>query len=92
MSLSDFSGEPDFINEEGVKWWRDDFITHYAQKPDIHGTKLNNIICWAVEFPDGQRTRLLIDNEKGIPIHESPTLEGMGIEIDLLKFMKRSKH
>lgn len=43
--------EPEFVNELGVKWWKDDYMTEYAQKPDRSGTVLD-AVCFYVELAD----------------------------------------
>ena len=85
--MIDFDKKPDFINEIGVKWWLDDSITKYAQREDMHGTTLD-AACYAIEEPNGRRTRVLVCN--GEIIEEDQLLEGMAIKIDLRKFLKRS--
>lgn len=35
--------EPDFINDEGVKWWLDKSTTDYAQRKDINGNTLDTM-------------------------------------------------
>ena len=82
-----FSGPPDFINAEGVKWWHDDSTTKYARNPDKFGTTLD-VQCWYVEFPNGSRTRVLINADQQV-IEESQTLDGIGIKIDMRKMLLR---
>lgn len=82
-----FETEPDFMNELGVKWWRDDSTTHYAQKPDIHGTTLE-AVCFYLEEPNGRRTRVLI-SKAGEIIEEDQSLEALAVKIDIRKFLKR---
>jgi len=81
-----FSKEPDFINEEGTKWWFDKSSTTYAQNPDLFGITLD-IVCYFVEDKQGFRTRVLIQN--GEIIDESTSVEGIGVIIDTLKLVKR---
>jgi len=81
-----FSKEPDHINEKGVKWWKDDFLTDHAAREDHNGISLKGITVWLVEKPNGYRTRLIIENDK--PIYESQQLEGIGFRIDVLKLLK----
>lgn len=45
-----FKQEPEFVNEVGVKWWRDHSTTHYAQKPDINGITLNAVCFYPKDF------------------------------------------
>jgi hypothetical protein len=87
MMLNTFEKEPDFVNELGVKWWKDESTTRYAQKSDQHGTKLD-VVCYYIEEPAGHRTRLLI-NKVGEIVEEDQNLEGLAIKIDVRKFLKR---
>ena len=78
--------EPDFINEEGTKWWKDDIITEYAQREDINGTSLN-VVCFVIELKDGYKSRVLINDKQEI-IEEDQKVEVMGVKIDIRKFLK----
>lgn len=84
-----FDSEPDFINDEGVKWWKDEHSTRYATKPDMHETSLDMSV-WLVENADGKRNRVIVDNQLKTVIHEDSTLEGIGVKIDMLKLIERS--
>lgn len=77
--------EPDFINEEGVKWWVDKSTTDYAQRKDSKGITLD-IICYVIDRPDGYRTRVLI--EEGNIIDDNTSLEAIACKIDMLKLIK----
>jgi hypothetical protein len=82
-----FDEEPDFVNELGVKWWKDETLTDYAQREDALGTALN-AVCFYIEEPCGTKSRVLVS--KGEEIMEvDQSLEGMAIKIDLRKFMQR---
>lgn len=83
-----FDVEPDFINEQGVKWWIDKSTTQYAREEDQYGTTLN-AIGWVAETPTGSQSRVLIDEDTKAIIAESPQMEGIGVKIDLLKYMAR---
>ena len=88
MIIDVFDREPDFINEIGVKWWRDEHTTSYAHKPDIHGTTLI-ATCFYVEEPSGRRSRVLIS--KDCILADDQSLEGIAIKIDVLKLLKRDR-
>jgi len=88
MSKEIFVGEPDFVNEVGVKWWKDESTTRYAQRADIKGTKLENVVCFAIEEANGHRTRVLVSQEQGV-LCEDRSLEGIACKIDVLKVLKR---
>ena len=83
-----FSTPPNFVNEDGVKWWLDKSSTQYARKADIHGTSLPNIAVFIVERLDGYRTRVLVGDNAIIAEHQG--LESMAVEIDKRKFIKRT--
>lgn len=86
--MLDLTQDPDFINEQGIKWWFDKGTTRFAIMEDQFGTSLN-AVAWVAEHPDGSRTRLLIDDDTKEIIAESPQLDGIGVKIDLLKYLKR---
>ena len=86
VGFSVFSKPPDFVNAEGVKWWRDKDTERYACCEDQFGTRLE-IEAWIVERPDGYRTRLLI--EFGKIIGQAQSLEAIGSKIDWLKCATR---
>jgi hypothetical protein len=76
---------PEFVNEKGVKWWKDEHTTAYAQKENHNGKKLD-AVCWYIEEPCGRRTRVLI-GKNGKFLGENQSLEGIGCRIDVLKFL-----
>jgi hypothetical protein len=47
---------PDFVNELGVKWWKDAETTKWATREDEHGTTLDATVFF-VEEPNGTRSR-----------------------------------
>lgn len=85
------TGEPDFVNEKGIKWWLDSSSTKYAQDPDIDGVKLPEVVCYYVEEPDGRKSYVLIDSVRRFPIWQGSSLEGVGCRIDLMKLDKKMK-
>lgn len=69
--------EPDYINELGVKWWKDQSATDYA-------SVLKDAVVWYLHYPNGRRTyALLIENK---PVFESEAIADVGKEIDRRKF------
>jgi hypothetical protein len=79
--MIDFDKEPDFINEQGIKWWFDSVATKYAQDKG-----LNNIMVWAVEQGDKTRT-FVITQENGDSaevVYETKRLEDVFYHIDIL--------
>jgi hypothetical protein len=84
-----WSKPPDFVNEKGVKWWLDVSSTRYALSVDALGRKLKNVQVYFTEFPDGERSRVIIDN--GEAVYETKTLENLGTQLDLMKATKNWK-
>lgn len=80
--------DPDFINKAGVKWWVDVSTTLYAIKEDENGIKLD-VVCYFVEKPNGYRTRILVNKRERTYLYENPSLEGISMYIDALKFLKK---
>ena len=74
--------KPDFINEQGVKWWADKDETHYARHK--LGT---DAVVWYVEETDGRRTRLLTENNE--ILHECQTIDGMASYVDILAIARK---
>ena len=75
--------EPDFANDEGVKWWHEQEMTRYA-----HNKGLTGVRVWTVERQDGYKTRLLTEGSEILA--DDQTVEGLGIKIDVLAFQKRT--
>ena len=74
---------PDFVNDQGVKWWVDKELTRYARQ------KLGvDAAVWYVEETSGVRTRLLIDH--GEILHNDTTYEGIAVHIDIV-YLARKK-
>ena len=74
---------PDFVNDEGVKWWHEADLTRYAFRKGFVGVRV-----WSVERPDGHRTRLFTEGETILA--DDQTLEGLGIKIDILAFQRQT--
>jgi len=87
MSILGFSDEPDFVNDEGTKWWIDVSTTQYAQREDAHGTVLDMVVYLA-ETKNGYMTRVLLDDDRNI-VEEEQNLEALAIKIDMLKANER---
>lgn len=73
--------EPDFVNEEGTKWWIDEDMNEYIKSVEEQKEVKLNIIGWFVERKDGYRTRILIEKDK--PIYESQKMEFVAAFIDV---------
>jgi len=80
-------GNPDFVNEKGVKWWRDKLLTEHATRADSFGTALPDHVAWLIEEPNGRRTYLLTAD--GDVLAESQQLETIACKIDIIKLLKR---
>lgn len=76
-------GEPDHVNEAGVKWWLDKALTEWAIKPDIYGVSLDDHRVWLVELPSGEKSYLLTSKQG--PLYESKEMEAMACKIDFIK-------
>lgn len=48
-----FNGDPDYVNDKGVKWWLNEDYTDQAN-PGLEGT------CWEVELPSGDRELIFV--------------------------------
>jgi hypothetical protein len=88
MDLRNFweENDPDFINDEGTKWWIDRDLTNYAQNPDAKGISLD-VQAWVLQTSDGYMTRVLVNKDHEI-CDESQNLEALAVKIDVRKFLK----
>lgn len=86
MFKSITDNEPDFVNEEGSKWWLEKYLTDWARKPDVFGTTLD-MNAYIVESKDGYKSFVLIDKE-GVVDHSQQS-EAIAVKIDVLKLLKR---
>lgn len=77
-------GEPEHINEAGVKWWKYKVLTDYAQKPNMSGICLPDVTAWELEELNGRRTIVLVKGGDFI-LYESQSLEAVGAKIDWIK-------
>lgn len=86
--LPPFDTPPDHVNEAGVKWWLDRDLTQHCTTADRKGVSLAAQVFF-VEEPSGVRTRLLVCTETQRILAGSPTLEGIGLKIDLYKAFRQ---
>lgn len=70
--------KPDFINDDGHKWWSDKSSNGYA---NILG--LENVSCWVVELSGGELSRVVIQNNQ--VVKECNTTEEIGIYLDFMR-------
>ena len=87
--MIDFDREPDFISEEGVKWW---LYYHEATKYAID-KGLNNIRVWAVQQNDGTRNYVITeqDGDYAEVIYEAKNIEQVYYHIDFLWLLVKKK-
>ena len=83
ISLGGFNEKPDFVNEQGVKWWVFKYMTEYARKPNKDGKFLKTAVAWKVQEPNGKEIYIVTDNNNVIA--ENQSLEAIGAKIDFLK-------
>lgn len=86
-----WNSKPFFVNEIGTKWWKDQDITDWAQKPDQFGTVLPEVYGFFIQEIGGRKTRVLINNTTHAIIYESQLLEAVAVYIDVLKLVKRDE-
>jgi hypothetical protein len=79
---------PIFVNELGIKWWKEENLNDYAMRPDSFGTTLN-VAAYLIEKPDAYRSFVLLDGETVLV--ESQQSESIAAHIDVMKFLKRDK-
>ena len=82
--MIDFDSAPDFVNEKGVKWWREQTLCEYARSKGLKG-----ISVWRVELPDGMRNYVVVDG--GQAVKESQRLEDVGVWLDVESILKSKK-
>lgn len=89
------TGEPDFVNEIGTKFWKDQVGTDYACKQDAHDRKLNAVCFYmetkATETEPSHRGYILVDKKTNEVLAEASGVEAMGVRIDILKFLSTEK-
>jgi len=76
--------EPYALNDEGTKFWMDDYSTELIQKKGLEYEVM------FAETKDGYKTRAIIDKEQGI-MFESQQLESIFIHADVFAYLKRSE-
>lgn len=78
-----FSVEPDFINEEGTRWWKSDVLTRHAERSLGKSYRV-----YAAQTAKDERAYLLLDDENNI-IDDDIQLEGMAYKIDKHQLLRR---
>jgi hypothetical protein len=80
--MVDTEKTPDFINEQGVKWWFDAITTGYAKCCNLPNHKV-----WLVEELNGSRIYVITEGDK--IVGESQQLDGIGVKLDVLGFLAK---
>jgi hypothetical protein len=80
--MVDTDKKPDFINEQGVKWWFDAITTDYAKCRNLPNHKV-----WLVEELNGSRIYVITEGDK--IVGESQQLEAIGVKLDVLGFLAK---
>jgi len=78
-------GDPDFVNDEGVKWWRDEQLTSHARGQDQFGIALDMYV-YLVEEKNGILSYVII-NKNGV-IYSNQSLEEVAAQIDIIKLRR----
>lgn len=76
--------EPDFVNADLVKWWRDPDITEWCQRPNSNGTVLKGE-GWVVRTPEGRISRVVVSDNRIVADDQS--MEALCCKIDVLKML-----
>jgi len=73
--------QPQYVNKQGVKWWKDRSTTEYALRQGPG--KLVGTEAFIMERPDGKRSHVLV--RKGAVIAETQRPEALATKIDRLR-------
>lgn len=74
--------EPDFVNDKGIKWWRDDDFNYLTEK-------LPKSAVFLVEFPDGVKEWVITYENK--PIYNNQSAEAICCYFELFKIIEGNK-
>lgn len=77
MIFNIYETEPDFINEEGVKFWYDESSTNYAKK-----IGLENVVIFFIEESNKRKTRLITENQEVLGDYQQ--LEALCVKLDMI--------
>lgn len=72
--------EPDFINDEGNKWWLQK-ITWGSSRNLAERLKALNITWWYVELADGSKEHVVLKEQQIIKTDKN--LESLGVFLDM---------
>lgn len=73
--------KPDFLNQEGFKWWREKSMQSYADSKKL------DVECWIVMDKDFNLTRAL--TYEGEIIYTSTSMENIACKIDEMHIAKK---
>ena len=71
-----FKEEPDFINDVGTRWWKNDILTRHAEEKLGKGYRV-----YVAQSIEGARDYLLLDDNNEI-LDGDHRLDGMSFKID----------
>lgn len=78
----DTEAKPDFVNEQGSKWWIDRLLTAYARN-SLSKTPYAESVVFFVETADGYRSRVLICGD--CEVFSDQNMEAFASKIDILR-------
>lgn len=77
--------EPEFINEEGTKWWACEHLTEYATRKGLVDIK-----AWYIKTISNEKNIVLVDNIKNTIVYTNTSIEAVAVFIDVLKIVAGS--
>jgi hypothetical protein len=80
---------PDWVNELGIKWWRDETIQEEHLNVTHKGVDLKNLQSWIIQHPNGMLERVLT-NATSV-IYSTQSLEALFVYMDVLRYLKKSE-
>lgn len=88
MFTDDYNRDPDFVNDEGFKWWLCKSLTEWARKSQSRYSgedmpEMNNVTVFMVEEPNTNRTYVIIHDGK--PVYSSQQYEAVATHLDMMK-------
>ena len=72
-----FDRKPDFVNEQGTKWWLDEISTDYAKSKE-----LDIVTIFFAKNIKGEAEYMIFEGEK--PVYNTTSREDVGIKIDIM--------
>ena len=81
---------PDWVNELGIKWWRDETIQEEHLNVTHKGVDLKNLQAWIIQHPNGMLERVLT-NATSV-VYSTQSLEALFVYMDVLRYLKKSEN